>query len=65
MRGKPVFYDEVKKTINLKLTPTAIEKLSTKAQDFNLSRSEFLEQFIRSKFLENFSLYLKQKNISN
>lgn len=61
MRGEPVFYDEVKKTINLKLTPTAIKKLTTEAKDFNLSRSEFLEQFIRSEFLEQFSSYLKTR----
>lgn len=47
MRGKPLYYDELKQSINLKLTPTAKKVLSDLAYETQLSRSEFEERFLR------------------
>ncbi len=43
-KGYPELYDEVKKRVNLSLTPTAIAGLDELAQELDLSRSEFVEQ---------------------
>jgi len=49
-RGKGVYYDEVKKPINLCLTPTAIARLEDLAGSQQCSRSEVLERLIRAQF---------------
>lgn len=46
-KGVPELHDEVKKRVNLSLTPTAIAGLDKLAQEFNLSRSELVEQIGR------------------
>ena len=46
-KGYPELYDEVKKRVNLSLTPTAIAGLDKLAEEFNLSRSELVEQIGR------------------
>ncbi len=46
-QGYPELYDEVKKRVNLSLTPTAIAGLDKLSQEFNLSRSELVEQIGR------------------
>ena len=43
-KGYPELYDEVKKRVNLSLTPTAIAGLDELAQELGLSRSELVEQ---------------------
>ncbi len=47
-RGEPIFYDELKKPVNFTLTPTAVEKLNKLAIDAGLSRSEYLERWLRA-----------------
>ena len=46
-KGVPELHDEVKKRVNLSLTPTAIAGLDRLSQEFNLSRSELVEQIGR------------------
>jgi metal-responsive CopG/Arc/MetJ family transcriptional regulator len=46
-RGRPEIYSEVKTTVCLALTPTAISKLDELAKSMRLSRSEFVEQIAR------------------
>lgn len=46
-KGYPELYDEVKKRVNLSLTPTAIAGLDKLAEEFDLSRSELVEQIGR------------------
>lgn len=46
-RGRPEIYSEVKTTVCLALTPTAIVKLDELAKSAQLSRSEFVEQIAR------------------
>ena len=46
-RGKPQIHSEVKKSISVCLTPTAIDILSKSAKARQISRSEFVEQFAR------------------
>ena len=48
-KGVPELHDEVKKRVNLSLTPTAIAGLDKLAQEFDLSRSELVEQIGRGK----------------
>ncbi|MDZ8257983.1 hypothetical protein [Nostoc sp. ChiQUE01b] len=43
----PEMYDEVKKRVNLALTPTGIEGLDAIASNFDLSRSELVERIGR------------------
>ncbi|BAU65472.1 CopG/DNA-binding domain-containing protein [Stanieria sp. NIES-3757] len=43
-KGVPELHDEVKKRVNLSLTPTAIAGLDRLSQELNLSRSELVEQ---------------------
>jgi len=47
-RGKAVIYDEVKKSINLSLTPKAIARLEDEAVSQECSRSEVIERWIRA-----------------
>ena len=47
-RGEGVIYDEVKKSINLSLTPTAIARLEELAVAQQCSRSETVERWIRA-----------------
>ncbi len=46
-KGYPELYDEVKKRVNLSLTPTAIAGLDELAKELDLSRSELVEQIGR------------------
>ena len=46
--GKGVIYDEVKKSINLSLTPTAIARIEDEAVSQQCSRSEVVERLIRA-----------------
>jgi hypothetical protein len=48
LRGQPIYYEEVKKSINLTLTPSSITKLTKIAEKMNLSRSEAVEQILRN-----------------
>ncbi len=43
----PELYDEVKKRVNLALTPTGIDGLDAIADSMDLSRSEFVERIGR------------------
>lgn len=47
MRGQPLYYEELKQSLNLKLTPTAKKIFSELAKKTNLSRSEFQERLLR------------------
>jgi hypothetical protein len=47
-RGAPLVHDEVKRNINLTLTPTAIELISAAAKADGFSRSEFIERWART-----------------
>ncbi|HEY9830612.1 MAG TPA: hypothetical protein V6D26_08535 [Stenomitos sp.] len=47
-RGQPFYYDEVKERISLMLTPTAKKKLAKGAEAKGFSRSEFVENWLRS-----------------
>jgi hypothetical protein len=46
-RGVPILYSEVKARLSLLLTPTSIKKLGEYAIQAGVSRSEFIEQFLR------------------
>jgi hypothetical protein len=46
-RGRPEMYSEVKTSVCLALTPTAITQLNELAKTMNLSKSEFVEQIAR------------------
>jgi hypothetical protein len=48
MRGRPIYYDEVKQKKHFMLTPTAIEILEELAAKQALSNSEALEQLLRT-----------------
>jgi len=48
MRGRPLYYDEVKQKKHFMLTPTAIEILEELAAEQGLSNSEALEQLLRT-----------------
>lgn len=47
MKGEGVYHDEVKKAVNLVLTPTGAEGLNAIAKSRNLSRSEVVERIAR------------------
>ncbi|WP_414545302.1 ribbon-helix-helix protein, CopG family [Nostoc sp. CCY0012] len=46
-KGKPIYYEEVKKNINLTLTPTALNRLKELAIKMKISRSEVVERWLR------------------
>lgn len=46
-RGRPEIYSEIKTSVCLALTPTAIAKLDDLAKSQQLSRSEFVERIAR------------------
>lgn len=46
-KGQPVLHDELKKSINLMLTPTALARLQELAVEMKTSRSEVVEWFLR------------------
>jgi hypothetical protein len=48
MRNSPMFYDEVKQSFNIKLTPKTLKKIQFLALTLSMSRSEVIEQFFRS-----------------
>jgi hypothetical protein len=47
----PELYDEVKKRVNLALTPTGINGLDAIASSLDISRSELVEQIGRKRIL--------------
>lgn len=47
-RGAPVLYNELKKKLNLSLTPTTVNELQNAAVKDNVSISEFIERWVRS-----------------
>lgn len=47
----PELYDEVKKRVNLALTPSGINGLDAIASNLNISRSELVEQIGRKRIL--------------
>lgn len=47
----PELYDEVKKRVNLALTPTGINGLDAIASNLDISRSELVEQIGRKRIL--------------
>lgn len=51
-RGKPLYYGELKQHCNLMLTQTALDKLEELALSSNISRSEVIEQWLRSQIQE-------------
>ncbi|MBD2203535.1 hypothetical protein H6G33_29665 [Calothrix sp. FACHB-1219] len=51
----PELYDEVKKRVNLALTPTGIDGLDAIAESMDLSRSEFVERIGRKLIPVNVS----------
>lgn len=50
-KGKPAFYDQMKKRVNLSLTPTGFEGLDNLAGEWGLSKSELVEQIGRGTIL--------------
>jgi hypothetical protein len=48
-KGKPVCYEDVKNNINLSLTPMALDILKELAIKMKISRSEVIEQWLRSR----------------
>jgi len=50
-KGVPELHDELKKRINLSLTPTAVEGLDAIAAELDISRSELVERIGRRKSL--------------
>lgn len=54
-RGRPEMYSEVKTSVCLALTRTAIFKLDELAKSMKLSRSEFVEQVARGLISINLS----------
>ncbi len=46
-KNVPELYDEVKRRVNLAITPTGIERLDAIASDLGVSRSEFVERIGR------------------
>jgi hypothetical protein len=53
LKDKPYIWDEVKKRLNLALTPTAITGLDELASAEGMSRSEFVERIGRKIFTVN------------
>lgn len=47
-RGQPDLHNELKKRVNIALTPTGIDGLDTLASEFGVSRSELVEQIGRN-----------------
>jgi hypothetical protein len=47
LRGKPEKWDELKKRVNIMLTPTSINGLDTLATTLGISRSELVERIGR------------------
>ncbi len=52
-KGEPAYWDEVKKRVNISLTPTAIAGLDELASAEGTSRSEFVERIGRKIFTVN------------
>lgn len=46
-KNEPALYNELKRRLNLTLTPTAIEGLDGRAKEWDLSKSELVEQIGR------------------
>jgi hypothetical protein len=47
-RGQPIYYEEVKEKLNLALTPTAKQILTSLALAQGISRSEIIETYLRN-----------------
>lgn len=48
-KGEPDLHDELKKRVNIALTPTGIEGLDALASETGLSRSELIERIGRNQ----------------
>ncbi|MBW4639122.1 MAG: hypothetical protein KME05_12970 [Gloeocapsa sp. UFS-A4-WI-NPMV-4B04] len=46
-KGEPAFYDEMKRRVNIALTPTGVNGLENLAEAWGLSKSELVEQIGR------------------
>ena len=53
IRVAPGVWGESKKRANIMLTPTALEKVDTVAEQMGLTRSEVLERLIRTHWLDS------------
>jgi hypothetical protein len=49
LRGVPELHDELKRRVNISLTPTGVEGLDVLAAEWRLSRSELIEQIGRGQ----------------
>ena len=47
MRGQPELYDEMKQRYGLSLTPTAVSIIDHNADQSAMTRSEYIEKFLR------------------
>jgi hypothetical protein len=56
LRNNPYLWDEVKKTIHISVTPTAIAGLDELASVEGMSRSEYVERIGRKIFTVNTKL---------
>ena len=50
-KGQPELYDEVKKRVNITITPTGWDRLDDLAWSRRLSKSELIEQIARGEYL--------------
>ncbi|MBD2359461.1 hypothetical protein H6G41_33655 [Tolypothrix sp. FACHB-123] len=61
-RGKPILYDEVKESFNIKLTPTAKQLIKDAAKLQNFSPSEFIERWARTELIKLKKLEIDEEN---
>lgn len=62
-RGKPIMYDEVKKSWNIKITPTAKNLITEESKRLDLSPSELIERLVRKELVENDSTTKEEEEI--
>ena len=59
-KNVPELYDEVKRRVNLAITPTGIEGLDALASDLGVSRSELVERIGRGLISLNLNPSVKE-----
>ena len=59
-KNVPELYDEVKRRVNLAITPTGIEGLDAIASDLGVSRSELVERIGRGLISLNLNPSIKE-----
>jgi hypothetical protein len=59
-KNVPELYDEVKRRVNLAITPTGIEGLDAIASDLGMSRSELVERIGRGLISLNLNPSVKE-----